>query len=43
VATFDATESDHYNGDNCRIASELFANQRGVTVRYWCEKGRYRS
>jgi hypothetical protein len=43
VATFDeATGGDSYNGENCRIASELFAKQTGVKVRYWCEKGRYR-
>jgi hypothetical protein len=43
VATFDAADGDKYNGDNCRIASELFAKQPGVTVRYWCEKGRFQS
>ncbi len=42
VATFDEASGDSYNGENCRIASELFAKQSGVTVRYWCEKGRYR-
>jgi hypothetical protein len=48
VATFDAeakggssnTEFD-YNWANCTIAMELFQNQPGVTVRYWCEKGRF--
>jgi hypothetical protein len=25
-----------------RIAADLFARQRGATVRYWCEKGRFR-
>jgi hypothetical protein len=43
VATFDAADGDSYNGENCRIASELFSKQPGVTTRYWCEKGRYRS
>lgn len=43
VATFDeASSGDSYNGENCRIASELFSKHPGVTVRYWCEKGRYR-
>lgn len=49
VATFDAdtkgdpnnTVFDH-NWGNCLIAAELFQNQPGVRVRYWCEKGRYR-
>jgi hypothetical protein len=43
VAIFDASDADRYNGENCRIASELFVNQPRVKVRYWCEKGRYRS
>ena len=43
VATFDATDGDKYNSENCQIARDLFANQPRVTVRYWCEKGRYRS
>ena len=42
IATFDADESGEYNQENCQIAAELFANQPGVTVRYWCEKGRFR-
>ncbi|MGK2873697.1 MAG: hypothetical protein ACSLFL_15810 [Alphaproteobacteria bacterium] len=42
VATFDAVEGNDYNSGNCDIAKNLFANQQGVTVRYWCEKGNYR-
>jgi hypothetical protein len=42
VATFDTADGEKYNQENCQIASELFAKQPGVTVRYWCEKGRYR-
>lgn len=42
VATFDADAGRHYNMDNCEIARGLFQAQPGVTVRYWCEKGRYR-
>lgn len=42
VATFDADAGSHYNKDNCEIARELFQIQPGVTVRYWCEQGRYR-
>lgn len=43
VATFDAAETEAYNSENCRIAAELFQQQPNVKVRYWCEKGRYRS
>ena len=42
VATFDATEAEAYNRDNCQIAAVLFQAQPGVVVHYWCEKGRYR-
>jgi len=42
VATFDVADGASYNAENCRVASELFVKQPGVTVRYWCEKGRYR-
>jgi hypothetical protein len=43
VATFDAADGDEYNRENCWIAADLFARQPGVTVRYWCEKGRFRA
>jgi len=42
VATFDAAEEEAYNRGNCEIARGLFQSQPGVTVKYWCEKGRYR-
>ncbi|MDK9721247.1 MAG: hypothetical protein OEL53_08700 [Rhodospirillales bacterium] len=43
MATFDADESSPtYNQENCQLAADLFTKQPGVTVRYWCEKGRYR-
>jgi hypothetical protein len=42
VATFDATESEAYNRENCETAQTLFQTQPGVMVRYWCEKGRFR-
>lgn len=50
VATFDAymtsvdgksSGEDYYNGENCRTAMDLFQQQPGVRVRYWCEKGRF--
>jgi hypothetical protein len=42
VATFDAVAGEDYNRGNCAIARDLFANQPGVTVRYWCEKGAFK-
>lgn len=42
VATFDAADGDAYNRDNCDIATHLFAEQPGVQVKYWCEKGPFR-
>ena len=51
VATFDAAPREcafclradrEYNRGNCEIARELFANQPAVSVRYWCEQGRFR-
>lgn len=42
VATFDAAAGSEYNRGNCLIAADLFKQQPGVIVRYWCEAGRYR-
>jgi hypothetical protein len=42
IATFDTADGFAYNWGNCQIAAELFQQQTGVKVRYWCEKGRYR-
>lgn len=43
MATFDANDAGpDYNRENCAIAARLFMAQPGVTVRYWCEAGRYR-
>lgn len=42
LATFDADEGRNYNQNNCQLAADLFQQQPGVTVRYWCEKGRFR-
>ena len=41
VATFDTGDGAAYNQANCLIAARLFAQQPGVTVRYWCEHGPY--
>ncbi len=43
VATFDSSDGVEYNRENCNVARSLFQQQPGVTVRYWCEQGRYRS
>jgi hypothetical protein len=43
IATFDSLEKDYeksgpsYNQTNCEIAENLFENQTGITVDYWCE------
>lgn len=42
VATFDAAESGNCNRDNCATVAGLIRKQSGVTVRYWCDKGRVR-
>jgi hypothetical protein len=42
VATFDAEDGEPYNKENCNVAQELFAKQPGVTVKYWCERGRFK-
>ncbi|WP_417741523.1 hypothetical protein [Salipiger sp.] len=42
IATFDAEErSPSYNRENCWTAADLFMSQEGVSVRFWCEPGRY--
>jgi hypothetical protein len=42
VATFDAKDGEAYNMGNCQIAQELFQKQPGVTVKYLCEKDKYK-
>lgn len=42
VATFDAVYGHKYNFGNCQIAADLFEQQPGVRVEYWCERGRFR-
>ncbi|MBC7674777.1 MAG: hypothetical protein H7173_01785 [Rhodoferax sp.] len=44
VATFDAVDQGPtYNSENCQLAAQLFQDQPGITVRFWCEPGRYRA
>ena len=42
IATFDASEKEEYNRENCEIAAKLFGTQPGVKTKFWCEKGRFR-
>jgi hypothetical protein len=42
VASFDASDGDRYNQENCEVARQLFQAQPGVSTRFWCEKGRFR-
>ena len=42
MATFDSVDGKDYNSENCWLTADLFQAQNGVTVRYWCEPGRYR-
>lgn len=43
VATFDVeSRNESYNFENCQIAAKLFQMQPGVSVTYWCERGRYK-
>lgn len=45
VATFDATETEKYNLENCNTARDLWAASIAPVkspVRYCCEKGRFR-
>ncbi len=42
IATFDASEKEEYNRENCEIAAKLFGAQSGVKTKFFCEKGRYR-
>jgi hypothetical protein len=41
VATFNSTESERYNNENCLTARDLFQQQPGVKITFWCEKGSF--
>ena len=41
VATFDATDGEAYNRENCQVAQALFQAQPGVKTKFWCEKGSF--
>ena len=42
AASFDASDGEKYNRENCEQAQKLFQAQPGVRTRFWCEKGRFR-
>jgi hypothetical protein len=42
VASFNAKQNEAYNRENCELAMTLFSQQPGISVRFWCEKGRFR-
>lgn len=42
VATFDASEGEKYNADNCALASNLLQEQPRNPIRFWCEKGPFK-
>ena len=42
VATFDASDGDRYNKENCNQAQELFQKQPAVKTKFWCEKGSFK-
>lgn len=42
VATFDASDGEGYNKENCQLAAQLFQNQPGISTKFWCEKGDFR-
>jgi len=42
IATFNATDGEKYNAENCDAAANLFVSQAGVKVRYWCERGGFK-
>jgi hypothetical protein len=43
VASFDSADGDEYNRENCELAAKLFNAQPGISTKFWCEKGPYRS
>ena len=42
VATFDASDGEQYNHENCQLAAGLFQQQPATKTKFWCEKGRFR-
>lgn len=42
IATFDTSDGDAYNNENCNLAARLFQQQPEVKARFWCEKGTFK-
>lgn len=42
VATFDSSDGEKYNSEECFHAVDLYQNQPNVLTRFWCEKGLYK-
>jgi hypothetical protein len=42
VATFDTSNGQVYNAENCFVAARLFVQQPGTKTVFWCEPGRFR-
>lgn len=42
ISTFDSTDGETYNRDNCELAAKLFQSQQGVKSKFWCEKGGFK-
>lgn len=42
VASFDTSDGEKYNAENCDLAATLFSKQPEVKVRFWCEPGTFK-
>ena len=42
VASFNTTDGEAYNRENCELAQQLFQAQSGVKTKFWCEKGSFK-
>jgi len=42
VSSFDTSDGDAYNNENCALAAQLFQQQPGAKTRFWCEKGKFK-
>lgn len=41
-ATFDASDGEAYNQENCNLTKDLIDKVNNNVTRFWCEKGIYR-
>lgn len=42
VATFDVSDGEESNRENCEQAQLLYQNQPSINAQFWCEKGRFK-